>query len=73
MDLGWLCIPYAPSIAHILVNKEKVELKSSILNEKTVIWVIDNTLTLYFKSNEGVWAITGNDYQCIEKVALTLM
>ncbi|WEG14470.1 hypothetical protein PU629_08985 [Pullulanibacillus sp. KACC 23026] len=73
MELGWLCIPYVPTIAHILVNKEKVGLKRSILKEEPVIWVIDNTLTLYFKSDEGVWAITGNDCQCIEKVALTLM
>jgi hypothetical protein len=73
LDLGWLLIPYALTIAHILVNKEEAELKTSKIKEQPVIWVIDNTLTLYFKSDKGVWTITGNDYQCIEKLALTLM
>ncbi|RLQ93603.1 hypothetical protein [Falsibacillus albus] len=73
LDLGWLLIPYAPTIAHILVNKEKVELKGSKLNGEPVIWVVDHALTLYVKSDKGVWAITGNDYKRIEELALTFL
>ncbi|KAB2335574.1 hypothetical protein [Bacillus mesophilum] len=72
--LGWLLIPDVPELAHAVADEGILTLENVILNEQSCILVkYSQSKTLYVRSTEGIWAITGLDYKNIIEKALTIL
>ncbi|WP_078380657.1 hypothetical protein [Sutcliffiella halmapala] len=73
-DLGWLLMPNVSELAHAVVDEgtpiiEKVTLKDQVC----ILINYNESKTLYTRSNNGVWAITGFDYHNVIEKALSLL
>jgi hypothetical protein len=73
-DFGWLLMPNVPVIAHTVAGEGKATFEKEELNGHSCILVnFNESKTLYFKKAEGVWSITGLDYNDVINKALDLI
>jgi hypothetical protein len=73
-QLGWLLMPDVPQLAHAVADEGVLTMEKVVLNEQSCILVTyDRSHTLYARSNEGIWAITGLDYNDVIEKGLSLL
>ncbi|WP_080848101.1 hypothetical protein [Cytobacillus gottheilii] len=73
-NIGWLLIPDVPELAHAVADEGKLTMEKVVLNEQSCILVKHgHSKTLYVRSTEGIWAITGVNYNNIIEKALSLL
>jgi hypothetical protein len=61
-------------LAHAVADEGNVTMEKSELNGLSCIWVyLNKSKTLYFRSKEGIWAITGYDIKKIIEKAISLI
>lgn len=68
--IGWLLMPDVPEIAHAIAGEGITTIEELVINEESCIQVNDQeSKTIYFRGNKGIWAVTGVDFNTVyEKV-----
>ncbi|CAG9621290.1 hypothetical protein [Sutcliffiella rhizosphaerae] len=74
LDLCWLIMPEVPVIAHAVAEEGTAITRTIIINGHSCVFIyFNNTKTIYFKTNEGIWSITGKNEKNVIKKAEELL